>query len=76
MLNPEYLVDTMKPDEKYVMAYVSSYYHAFSGAQQDETAANPICKMLKINQKMNVSWRNTSGWPAIFWSGFVRLPPG
>jgi actinin alpha len=32
------------------MTYVSSYYHAFSGAQQAETAANRICKVLKINQ--------------------------
>lgn len=33
------------------MTYVSAYYHAFSGAQQAETAANRICKVLKVNQE-------------------------
>lgn len=28
------MVNSAKPDERSVMAYVSSYYHAFSGAQQ------------------------------------------
>ena len=28
------IVNQVKPDERCVMAYVSSYYHAFSGAQQ------------------------------------------
>ena len=28
------MVNSVKPDERSVMAYVSSYYHAFSGAQQ------------------------------------------
>ncbi|RWS21109.1 Alpha-actinin: sarcomeric-like protein, partial [Leptotrombidium deliense] len=39
------------PDERAVMTYVSSYYHTFSGAQQAETAANRICKVLKVNQE-------------------------
>ncbi|XP_050407376.1 alpha-actinin, sarcomeric isoform X1 [Patella vulgata] len=51
MLDPEDMVNSAKPDERSVMAYVSSYYHAFSGAQQAETAANRICKVLKINQE-------------------------
>ncbi|KAG8186293.1 hypothetical protein JTE90_007321 [Oedothorax gibbosus] len=38
------------PDERAVMTYVSSYYHTFSGAKQAETAANRICKVLKVNQ--------------------------
>ena len=45
------MVNSAKPDERSVMAYVSSYYHAFSGAQQAETAANRICKVLKVNQE-------------------------
>ena len=76
MLNPEYLVDTMKPDEKYVMAYASSYYHAFSGAQQDETAANPICKMLKINQENERLMEEYERMASDLLEGFVRLPPG
>ncbi|XP_067680052.1 alpha-actinin, sarcomeric-like isoform X2 [Haliotis asinina] len=51
MLDPEDMVNSVKPDERSVMAYVSCYYHAFSGAQQAETAANRICKVLKVNQE-------------------------
>lgn len=50
MLVAEDMVNSAKPDERSVMTYVSSYYHAFSGAQQAETAANRILKVLKINQ--------------------------
>merc|ERR1719495_1856861 len=50
MLDPQDMAASAKPDERSVMAYVSSYYHAFSGAQQAETAANRICKVLKVNQ--------------------------
>ncbi|KAI2798494.1 hypothetical protein BLOT_012776 [Blomia tropicalis] len=38
------------PDERAIMTYVSSYYHTFSGAIQAETAANRICKVLRVNQ--------------------------
>lgn len=51
MLDVDDMVNSVKPDERSVMAYVSSYYHAFSGAQQAETAANRIAKVLKINQE-------------------------
>uniref|UniRef100_A0A674IRM5 Actinin alpha 1 n=1 Tax=Terrapene triunguis TaxID=2587831 RepID=A0A674IRM5_9SAUR len=36
---------------KAIMTYVSCYYHAFSGAQKAETAANRICKVLAVNQE-------------------------
>ncbi|XP_050525865.1 alpha-actinin, sarcomeric isoform X1 [Daktulosphaira vitifoliae] len=51
MLDPEDMIDTPKPDERAVMTYVSCYYHAFQGAHQAETAANRICKVLKVNQE-------------------------
>ncbi|KAG7479457.1 alpha-actinin-4 isoform X2 [Solea senegalensis] len=51
MLDAEDIVGTLRPDEKAIMTYVSSFYHAFSGAQKAETAANRICKVLAVNQE-------------------------
>ncbi|XP_050427281.1 alpha-actinin, sarcomeric isoform X2 [Adelges cooleyi] len=51
MLDPEDMTNTAMPDERAIMTYVSSYYHCFSGAQKAETAANRICKVLKVNQE-------------------------
>ncbi|XP_014903457.1 alpha-actinin-4-like isoform X1 [Poecilia latipinna] len=51
MLDAEDIVGTVRPDEKAIMTYVSCFYHAFSGAQKAETAANRICKVLAVNQE-------------------------
>ncbi|MFH4981550.1 hypothetical protein AB6A40_008259 [Gnathostoma spinigerum] len=45
------LVYSQKPDEKSIMTYVSCFYHAFRGGHQAETAANRICRVLKVNQE-------------------------
>ena len=45
------MLGSIKPDEKAVMTYVSSYYHAFSSTQQAETAAKRIGKVLDVNQE-------------------------
>ncbi|XP_051507393.1 alpha-actinin-1 isoform X4 [Myxocyprinus asiaticus] len=45
------IISTLRPDEKAIMTYVSCYYHAFSGKQKAETAANRICKVLAVNQE-------------------------
>ncbi|XP_067285774.1 alpha-actinin-2-like [Pseudorasbora parva] len=54
MLDPEEIIlhhNTPKPDERAIMTYVSCFYHAFAGAEQAETAANRICKVLGVNQE-------------------------
>ncbi|XP_052583508.1 alpha-actinin-2 isoform X2 [Peromyscus californicus insignis] len=51
MLDAEDIVNTPKPDERAIMTYVSCFYHAFAGAEQAETAANRICKVLAVNQE-------------------------
>ncbi|KAK6489233.1 alpha-actinin-2 isoform X3 [Huso huso] len=51
MLDAEDIVNTPKPDERALMTYVSCFYHAFAGAEQAETAANRICKILGVNQE-------------------------
>ncbi|KAL0964735.1 hypothetical protein UPYG_G00328200 [Umbra pygmaea] len=50
MLDAEDIINTPKPDERAIMTYVSCFYHAFAGAEQAETAANRICKVLGVNQ--------------------------
>ncbi|KAF5909084.1 alpha-actinin-2, partial [Clarias magur] len=50
MLDAEDIINTPKPDERAIMTYVSCFYHAFAGAEQAETAANRICKILGVNQ--------------------------
>ena len=54
MLNVEDMVNNVIPYELSVMAYVSSYYHAFAGAHKVETASNRICKEIYHNQKVKV----------------------
>jgi len=44
-------MSTPKPDERAIMTYVSSYYHAFSSSAQAETAAKRIGKVLGVNQE-------------------------
>uniref|UniRef100_A0AAV2J4J2 Calponin-homology (CH) domain-containing protein n=1 Tax=Knipowitschia caucasica TaxID=637954 RepID=A0AAV2J4J2_KNICA len=41
MLDAEDIVGTARPDEKAIMTYVSSFYHAFSGAQKDQQSRAP-----------------------------------
>jgi len=49
------MVNSVKPDERSVMTYVSAYYHAFAGAQQvsgilrkfNRTTQNPILAVLE-----------------------------
>lgn len=43
--------NTPKPDERAIMTYVSSYYHAFSSSAQAEQAAKRIGKVLNVNQE-------------------------
>ena len=45
------ITSTPKPDERAIMTYVSSYYHAFSSSAQAETAAKRIGKVLNVNKE-------------------------
>ncbi|TGZ70583.1 hypothetical protein CRM22_003120 [Opisthorchis felineus] len=47
MLDPADMVNSIKPDERSVMAYVSMYYHKFAGASKATMAANRIANLLK-----------------------------
>lgn len=40
---PVDIVNTARPDEKAIMTYVSSFYHAFSGAQK--VPCDPDCDL-------------------------------
>uniref|UniRef100_A0A7E4VHD1 Alpha-actinin, sarcomeric n=1 Tax=Panagrellus redivivus TaxID=6233 RepID=A0A7E4VHD1_PANRE len=50
MLDAEVMVNTLVPDEKAIMTYVSSFYHHFLGMHKAETAANRISRVLRTNQ--------------------------
>lgn len=51
MLDAEDIVGTPKPDERAIMTYVSSYYHAFSSSAQAEQAAKRIGQVLDVNKE-------------------------
>ncbi|KAG7277083.1 hypothetical protein CRUP_031296 [Coryphaenoides rupestris] len=55
MLDAEDIVGTARPDEKAIMTYVSSFYHAFSGAQKDQIdpvwTAEDVVSTLRPDEK-------------------------
>ncbi|NXY79752.1 ACTN4 protein, partial [Glareola pratincola] len=56
MLDAEDIVNTARPDEKAIMTYVSSFYHAFSGAQKVPEAAVDLVAI-------SLAWRGPHGHP-------------
>jgi len=58
MLDAEELVNQTKPDERAVMTYVSSYYHAFQKMHAMETAAKRITRALDVDRAFNQAKKN------------------
>ncbi|VDN25078.1 unnamed protein product [Dibothriocephalus latus] len=50
MLDPEDMVNSVKPDDRSVMAYVSCYYHSFAGTLKANVATSRVCKALEVSQ--------------------------
>ncbi|KAL9711278.1 alpha-actinin [Leucoagaricus gongylophorus] len=55
LLEVEDLCDAPRPDERSVMTYVASYFHAFSTMNQAETVARRVVKFAELMQSMWVS---------------------
>uniref|UniRef100_A0A915DJ25 Calponin-homology (CH) domain-containing protein n=1 Tax=Ditylenchus dipsaci TaxID=166011 RepID=A0A915DJ25_9BILA len=51
MLDAEVMVNTLVPDEKTIMTYISSYYYCFLDMNKAETAANRICRVLNMDRE-------------------------
>ncbi|KAJ3575859.1 hypothetical protein NP233_g826 [Leucocoprinus birnbaumii] len=55
LLEVEDLCDSSRPDERSVMTYVASYFHAFSTMNQAETVARRVVKFAELMQSVWVS---------------------
>ncbi|CAH8478147.1 unnamed protein product [Schistosoma turkestanicum] len=63
MLDPGDLVNSRKCDERSVMAYLSSYYHLFSGSHKTNIAATRIAnnlRMIRENQNLKECYETIS----------------
>uniref|UniRef100_A0A7N6A0P6 Actinin alpha 4 n=1 Tax=Anabas testudineus TaxID=64144 RepID=A0A7N6A0P6_ANATE len=73
MLDAEDIVGTARPDEKAIMTYVSSFYHAFSGAQKVSSSCFRLALTLLLyfvkyeinpavcSQDINGAWHTLEG---------------
>ncbi|KAF7299650.1 hypothetical protein HMN09_00970400 [Mycena chlorophos] len=55
LLEVEDLCDVAKPDDKSVMAYIASFFHAFSSMDQAETVSRRVEKFAELMQSVWVS---------------------
>ncbi|KAL5501779.1 AIN1_1 [Sanghuangporus vaninii] len=55
LLDVEDLCDSSKPDERSVMTYVASYFHAFSSMDQAETVSRRVEKFAELMQSVWLS---------------------
>lgn len=55
LLEVEDLCDAARPDERSVMTYVASYFHAFSTMNQAETVARRVVKFAELMQSVWIS---------------------
>ncbi|KAG2112287.1 uncharacterized protein F5147DRAFT_684507 [Suillus discolor] len=55
LLEVEDLCDSMRPDERSVMTYIASYFHAFSTMDQAETVSRRVEKFAELMQSVWMS---------------------
>ncbi|KAI4517766.1 hypothetical protein K523DRAFT_418455 [Schizophyllum commune Tattone D] len=55
LLEVEDLCDSVKPDERSVMTYIASFFHAFSSMDQAETVSRRVEKFAELMQSVWVS---------------------
>jgi len=52
LFDPEDIADVAKPDERSVMTYVASYFHAFASSQKGEVAGRRIGKLVLLTRQI------------------------
>jgi len=52
LFDPEDIADVAKPDERSVMTYVASYFHAFASSQKGEISGRRVGKLVALTRQI------------------------